>query len=209
MKRTLLALVALLGLAVAVPTTTFAATTVYTPSITVNNPPTVDQPATFATDANCISNRCDWSWVYLSGGAYKNGGQMGSGQSVSYAFTAFAASKPYVVVKVKVTSPGGTNNFVLGQRAFFFGPTPLASHYLTVCSSGVWYHADGTHGALASCSSHANNGGLNQVEAVAICYDGRHNYIYTAVGNWVGEDVVSFASCGGPPGTAGSSYYLR
>ena len=43
---------------------------------------------------------------------------MGTGGSVTYAFTAFAASKPYVIVKLKVTAPGGTNNYAIAQHAY-------------------------------------------------------------------------------------------
>lgn len=89
------------------------------PTITVSSVPTVGVVTTFTTEQQL--GRKQWTWQYLSGGAYKVGGQMGEGTSVDYAFPESAASKPYVVVMVKVTSGGGTNNFVVGQRAFVVG----------------------------------------------------------------------------------------
>ena len=82
--------------------------------------PHVGIPVRFdSTGSSCYTNRCDWSWTYTtSGGQTLNGGQMGSGTSVTYTFTAFAASKPYIIVKLKVTAPGGTNNDALAQHAY-------------------------------------------------------------------------------------------
>jgi hypothetical protein len=81
--------------------------------------PQVGIPIRFDAQADCVTNRCDWSWVFYNKyGQILNGGQMGSGTTVTYTFTAFAASKPYVIVKLKVTEPGGTNNYALAQHAY-------------------------------------------------------------------------------------------
>jgi hypothetical protein len=60
-----------------------------------------------------------WSWTYrTSGGQVLNGGQMGTGKVIRYTFSAYAASKPYVTVKLKVTSSGPTNNFAVATKSF-------------------------------------------------------------------------------------------
>ena len=97
--------------ALAAPTATFTSST---------TTPQVGLPVRFdATGTDCTTNRCDWSWVFTNKyGQTLNGGQMGTGLVVNYTFTAFAAAKPYVIVKLKVTAPGGTNNYALAQHAY-------------------------------------------------------------------------------------------
>jgi hypothetical protein len=97
--------------AMAAPTATFTSST---------TTPHVGVPVRFdATGTDCNTNRCDWSWVFYNKyGQVLNGGQMGTGLVVNYTFTAFAAAKPYVIVKLKVTAPGGTNNYTLAQHAY-------------------------------------------------------------------------------------------
>ena len=109
---------ALTALATVTATPALAAPTAsYTSSTTA---PQVGIPVRFdSTGSSCYTNRCDWSWTYTtSGGQTLNGGQMGTGASVTYAFTASAATKPYVIVKLKVTAPGGTNNYAIAQHAY-------------------------------------------------------------------------------------------
>lgn len=86
--------------------------------------PAVNEPVTYDVTATCPTATCSyvWSWQYLYKGAYKVGGQMGYGQTVVYAFPASAASKPYVLVVVKVTASNGTNNYALAQRAVIVSP---------------------------------------------------------------------------------------
>ncbi len=97
--------------AMAAPTASFTSST---------STPKVGIPVRFdSTGSSCYTNRCDWSWVFTNSyGQTFTGGQMGTGQSVTYTFTAFAASKPYIIVKLKVTAPGGTNNYAIAQHAY-------------------------------------------------------------------------------------------
>lgn len=83
-------------------------------ALTFNASTTVaDDPGT-----NCTTNRCQWAWYYLSGGIYKVGGQIGEGHDVTYTFPVSAALKPYVLVQLKVTAPGGTNNFTTAGHSY-------------------------------------------------------------------------------------------
>jgi hypothetical protein len=64
-----------------------------------------------------------WSWTYrTSGGRVLTGGQMGSGKVIRYTFGTFAASKPFVTVKLKVTVSGPTNNFSIATKSFVVLP---------------------------------------------------------------------------------------
>ena len=110
---TLTASLSLIGHAQAQPVARF---TMSTTNVVVGQPVTFDGSSSTCDTATCSYV---WSWTYrTSGGATLNGGQMGSGKIVTYKFTSFAASKPYVTVKLKVTNSGGTNNFSLGTSSF-------------------------------------------------------------------------------------------
>jgi hypothetical protein len=123
MKKILLAIVAVFtamtgslaiaGVAEAAPIARF---TMSTPS------PVVGQLVTFnGSGSVCDTATCSytWSWTYrTSGGATLNGGQMGSGKTISYRFSSFAASKPFVTVKLKVTNSASTHNFGLASTSF-------------------------------------------------------------------------------------------
>ena len=113
----------LISVALAVLTSVTAAPVLAAPTASYTsstNAPQVGMPVMFdSTGSSCYINRCDWSWTYTtSGGQTLNGGQMGTGASVTYAFTASAASKPYIIVKLKVTAPGGTDNYAIAQHAY-------------------------------------------------------------------------------------------
>lgn len=100
---------------IVVPGARAATTTAPLPAIITSAPPVVNIPVTLTTDADCNTSRCQWSWDYFNQyGQVKTGGQIGEGQSTTYTFSTYAASKSFVVIKVKVTSPGPTNNYMLG-----------------------------------------------------------------------------------------------
>lgn len=90
-------------------------------SFTADSAPSVGQPTAFTADGgtSCYVNRCQWDWEFVgTGGIYRVGGQLGEGATVVWTPTAYAATKPYVVVKLKVTAAGGTNNFGIAARAY-------------------------------------------------------------------------------------------
>lgn len=94
-------------------------------SFTADSAPAVGQSTTFTAgaDTSCSVNRCQWDWEYVgTGGTYRIGGQLGEGSTIAWTPTAFAASKPYVVVKLKVTAAGGTNNYSIAARAYVVQP---------------------------------------------------------------------------------------
>lgn len=114
------------GIAHAAPVAAFTSSTV-APQVGVAlafnaSSAVADDPGTPESEAvagtNCTTNRCQWAWYYLSGGIYKVGGQIGEGHDVTYTFPASAALKPYVLVQLKVTAPGGTNNFTTVGHAY-------------------------------------------------------------------------------------------
>lgn len=197
MRKVLTAILAVVGaitlalIGLGVPETQ-AATTTQTPSIEVDQTPQVGVLVTFSTDADCVVNRCDWSWKYVSGGIYKTGGQIGTGPTPVYTFTAYAAAKPYVVVVVKVTQAGGTNNFVLGQRAFTLG-TASAAYRISNCQ--VQYNVNILPMSnTAWCLS--TNGAGTQVRAATLCWD--QNYSHSMVwvyGPWVYVGSYSHVWC--------------
>lgn len=117
------------GTALAAPVAAFTASTDtpqvgvavdYNASVVADDPNTTEDES--AQGTNCVVNRCQWSWEYLYKGAFKVGGQIGEGHDVTYTFPASAATKPYVVVKLKVTAPNGTNNFSLATHAYVVAP---------------------------------------------------------------------------------------
>jgi hypothetical protein len=123
MKRFVLALLAVLATVLgslslasqvrAQPTASF---TMSTTNVVVGKPVTFNGSASKCDTATCSYT---WSWTYrTSGGATLNGGQMGSGNVISYTFSSFAASKPYVTVKLKVTNSGSTHNFSVASTSF-------------------------------------------------------------------------------------------
>ena len=80
------------------------------------------------TSSICDTPTCSyhWSWVFrTSGGQTLNGGQMGDGLVINYAFDSFAASKPFVTVVLKVTNSGSTHNFRTAQTSFVVGPAAV------------------------------------------------------------------------------------
>lgn len=169
-----------------------AATATYTPSITVSAYPQVGVVTTFTTESNPVA-RIQWSWQYPYGGSYKVGGQMGEGTSVNYAFPSSASSKPYVVVVVKVTSPGGTNNFVIGQRAFSLTATVRSSLWLESCSY-IHTFSGARYGIAGHCVSQTNAQGLGQQRHVLLCQTGTGS-LYFVYGSWVNVNQWSTALC--------------
>ena len=121
MKRTLTSIAAGIVAALAFSSPALAAPVA---SFTADSAPAVGQPTTFTADngTDCNVNRCDWSWFFVYGGAYKTGGQLGTGGQVRWVPTAFSASKPYVLVVLKVTAPGGTNGYTVAAHAYVVQP---------------------------------------------------------------------------------------
>lgn len=94
-----------------------------TPVFTADSPPRVGVPTTLSTDADCLSSRCDWSvWVPNRYGQLVAAGVLGSGGEVVWVPGAGMAGRPYVVISLKVTAGGPTNQFSLAQRAFVVAP---------------------------------------------------------------------------------------
>jgi hypothetical protein len=103
-----------------------AAVSVASFTFSPGTPVHVGTPITFDGSASvCGTSTCSytWKWVYTtSGGGTNNGGQMGSGPVVVYSFDAFAASKPFVTVVLKVTENNTTHNFAIAQTSFTVVP---------------------------------------------------------------------------------------
>lgn len=94
-----------------------------TPAIGADRPPTVGAPTLLSTDAPCASSRCDWSvWVPNRYGQLVGAGVLGVGATVVWTPSLAIAARPYVVVALKVTQGGPTNQFSLVQRAFVVVP---------------------------------------------------------------------------------------
>ncbi len=73
------------------------------------NTPSVGQPVIFDGSASVCDNpsgcSSTWQWFWrTSDGATHVGGQMGRTPIITYTFDSFAASKPYVIVQLKVAS---------------------------------------------------------------------------------------------------------
>ncbi|HEY0520201.1 MAG TPA: hypothetical protein VGC84_11975 [Ilumatobacteraceae bacterium] len=123
MKKFVLALVAVLtamigslGISAVAEATPTASFTMSTTSPVVNQLVTFNGSSSVCDTATCSYT---WSWTFrTSGGATLNGGQMGTGKVISYRFSSFAASKPFITVKLKVTNSGSTHNFALASTSF-------------------------------------------------------------------------------------------
>jgi hypothetical protein len=94
----------------------------FSPGVPVQHgtPNTIDGYASICGTSTCSNS---WKWVYTtSGGGSNNGGQMGASPVVVYTFDAFAASKPFVTVLLKVTENNSTHNFRTAQTSFTVVP---------------------------------------------------------------------------------------
>lgn len=96
-----------------------------------NYTPVVGELVAFdAAGSSCTVPPCSytWQWTFTrSGGGQQTGGQMGSGPVISYRFDAFAASKPYITVVLKVTESNSTHNWRAVAQYLKVLPAPPAS----------------------------------------------------------------------------------
>lgn len=108
-------------------TTAAASSELTVPSFTYGPTPVhVGVPTTFDGSASvCGTSTCAYTWQWFfprTGGGTQVGGQMGSGTIVTYSFDAFAASKPFVIVQLKLTENNSTHNFRTTSQSFVVTP---------------------------------------------------------------------------------------
>lgn len=171
--------------------TAHAATPTQTPAIFASPIPQVDTTTTFTTDADCYTNRCDWSLSYPNRfGQLVNGGQLGTGASATKTFTLADANRAYEIIKVKVTQPGPTNNFTLGQFGFkVYNPASAPARSQGVGGPCMYsYYGAPAYKTFVSCgvgSYYAFHGHVNC--GIGLYGDGPWQ---THVGPWYGSMAV-------------------